>query len=144
MLTRLLTQYPGRVTGSDAWLDTRADLIVRQRVLGSFLTGFGLFLLFAACVVLAVVWGQALGTGLVVLAVAALLAAVVLGVHHAEVIALRVGEPFGTLVLALAITVIELGLIGSVMVSGAAGASALARDTLFATVMIVCNGVVGI
>ena len=70
--------------------------------------------------------------------------AVALGVHHAEVVAHRVGEPFGTLVLALAITVIELGLIGSIMASGGAGASTLARDTLFATVMIICNGVVGL
>src|SRR5262245_37456707 len=72
-----------------------------------------------------------------------LVAAVIVGVHHAEVVALRVGEPFGTLILALAVTVIELGLIGSIMVSGAPGSVTLARDTLFATVMIVCNGVVG-
>ncbi len=74
---------------------------------------------------------------------AGIVAAVVLGVHHAEVVAHRVGEPYGTLILALAVTVIELGLIGSIMLAGGAGASTLARDTLFATVMIVCNGVIG-
>lgn len=95
------------------------------------------------CVLLAVLWGRPLGGALVVLAAAGVVTAVVLAVHHAEVVALRVGEPFGTLVLALAITVIELGLIGSVMLAGTARASTLARDTLFATVMIVCNGVVG-
>lgn len=65
-------------------------------------------------------------------------------VHHAEVIALRVGEPFGTLVLALAVTIIEVSLIVTLMLSGGEAISALARDTVFATVMIVCNGVVGL
>jgi Ca2+:H+ antiporter len=96
-----------------------------------------------ACALLVVVWGRPMGTPLVLLAAAGVVTAVVLGVHHAEIVAHRVGEPFGTLVLALAITVIELGLIGSIMLSGGKGASTLARDTLFATVMIVCNGVVG-
>jgi Ca2+:H+ antiporter len=81
---------------------------------------------------------------LTALLAAALVGAVLLAVHHAEVVALRVGEPFGTLVLAFAVTVIEAGLILSVMLSGAASAGALARDTVFATVMIVCNGVVGL
>jgi len=65
-------------------------------------------------------------------------------VHHAEVVALKVGEPFGTLVLALAVTVIETSLIVSMMLSGGEAASALARDTVFATVMIICNGVLGL
>jgi len=97
----------------------------------------------AACAVLAAIWGRPLGGLSVSLATAGLVAAVIVGVHHAEVVAHRVGEPFGTLVLALCITVIELGLIGSIMLSKAEGASTLARDTLFATVMVVCNGVVG-
>ena len=46
-----------------------------------------------------------------------LLAAVFAAVYHAEVVAHRVGEPFGTLVLALAVTVIETALIVSVMIS---------------------------
>lgn len=98
----------------------------------------------AACIVLAATWAQPLGWILLPLVFAALIAAVLVGVHHAEVIALRVGEPFGTLVLALAVTIIELALIGSIMLSGSPAASTLARDTVFATVMIVCNGVVGV
>jgi formylglycine-generating enzyme len=64
-------------------------------------------------------------------------------VHHAEVIAHRVGEPFGTLILALAVTVIETALIVSVMIAAPAENAGLARDTVFAAVMIVCNGIVG-
>jgi Ca2+:H+ antiporter len=75
---------------------------------------------------------------------AALVAAVLAAVHNAEVVALRVGEPFGTLVLALAVTVIEVALIVSLVVSGGTATTTLARDTVFATVMIVCNGVVGL
>ena len=75
---------------------------------------------------------------------AALIAAVFSAVHHAEVIAHRVGEPFGTLVLAAAVTVIEASLIISIMLSGEGGNATLARDTLFATVMLVLNGIVGL
>lgn len=99
---------------------------------------------FAACVVLAFAWGVDLGWGLLTLAAVALIAAVGAAVHHAEVIALRVGEPFGTLVLALAVTVIEVALIVALMLSDPVATSALARDTVFATVMIICNGVVGL
>lgn len=74
----------------------------------------------------------------------ALIAAVFAAVYHAEVVAARVGEPFGTLVLAVAVTVIEVALVVSVMLSGGAEKAALARDTVFAAVMIVCNGVVGL
>jgi len=81
---------------------------------------------------------------LVALISIALIAAVFLAVHHAEVVAHRVGEPFGTLVLAMAVTVIEVALIVSMMLSGKEANSALARDTVFATVMIICNGVIGI
>ena len=70
-------------------------------------------------------------------------ATVFAAVHHAEVVAHRTGEPFGTLVLALAVTVIETALIVSVMLSAPADNAALARDTIFAAVMIVCNGIVG-
>src|SRR4051794_4716091 len=65
------------------------------------------------------------------------------GVYHAEVVAHRVGEPFGTLILALAVTVIETALIVSVMIAAPAEKAGLARDTVFAAVMIVCNGIVG-
>ncbi|CAG4913372.1 calcium:proton antiporter [Paraburkholderia gardini] len=74
---------------------------------------------------------------------AALAGAVFAGVHHAEVVAHRVGEPFGTLVLAVAVTVIEVALIVSVMLSAGPEKAGLARDTVFAAVMIVCNGIVG-
>src|SRR5215469_11865549 len=63
-------------------------------------------------------------------------------VHHAEVIAHRIGEPFGTLLLTLAVTIIEVALITTIML-GEKPAPALARDTVFAVVMIVCNGLVG-
>ena len=83
----------------------------------------------------------ALGT---VLAAAALIASVLAAVHHAEVIAHRVGEPLGTLVLAIAVTVIEVVLIVSLMVAGGPGTATLARDTVFAAVMIILNGMVGL
>jgi Ca2+:H+ antiporter len=80
--------------------------------------------------------------------VALLLAAVLLGnvisaVHHAEVIALRVGEPFGTLVLALAVTVIEVGMIVVLMMSGEPN-PALMRDSIHAVVMLVLHGLAGL
>ena len=65
-------------------------------------------------------------------------------VYHAEVVAHRLGEPFGTLVLALAVTIIETALIVSIMITGGSETSELARDTVFAAVMIVCNGIVGL
>jgi Ca2+:H+ antiporter len=74
---------------------------------------------------------------------AILIATVFAAVHHAEVVAHRTGEPFGTLVLAVAVTVIEVALIVSVMVGAPAEKAGLARDTVFAAVMIVCNGIVG-
>jgi Ca2+:H+ antiporter len=97
-----------------------------------------------ACLVLAGTWGRSLGWILIGLVTIALMTAVLVAVHHAEVVAHRVGEPFGTLILALAVTVIELALIVSMMLSGGASTAALARDTVFATVLIVCNGVVGL
>lgn len=69
--------------------------------------------------------------------------AVIAAVHHAELVAHRIGEPFGTLVLALAVTVIELGLIVTLMSSAGESAATLARDTVFAAVMIILNGLVG-
>jgi len=98
----------------------------------------------AACLLLALTWERHLDLGLLSLVVIALVVSVFAAVHHAEIIALRVGEPFGTLVLALAITVIEATLIVMLMLSGGEAASAIARDTVFATVMIICNGVVGL
>src|SRR6201997_4523769 len=64
-------------------------------------------------------------------------------VHHAEVIAHRIGEPFGTLLLTLSVTIIEVALIATIML-GEKEVPTLARDTVFAVVMIVCNGLVGV
>lgn len=73
-----------------------------------------------------------------------LVGGILAAVHHAEVIAHRIGEPYGTLVLALAVTMIEVSLIISLMISGGAENNALARDTVFAAVMIILNGIVGL
>ena len=75
---------------------------------------------------------------------AALIGAVIAAVHHAEVVAHYTGEPFGTLVLAVAITVIEVALIVAMMVSGDAARPELPRDTVYSAIMIICNGVVGV
>ncbi|MET1085236.1 MAG: ionic transporter y4hA [Burkholderiales bacterium] len=88
--------------------------------------------------------GAPSGALLDIVCAVALMGVVVAAVHHAEVVAHRVGEPFGTLVLALAVTAIESSLIVSVMLAGGAEKAALARDTMYATVMIIANGVVGI
>jgi Ca2+:H+ antiporter len=79
---------------------------------------------------------------------AAILLAILFGtvfaaVHHSEVIAERIGEPYGTLLLTLAVTIIEVALIATIML-GDKPVPALARDTVFAVVMIVCNGLVGV
>ncbi|RZK49367.1 MAG: ionic transporter y4hA [Pedobacter sp.] len=73
-----------------------------------------------------------------------LIACVLAAVHHAEVVAHRVGEPYGTLILALAITIIEVALIVSLMLTGGPETTALARDTVFAAVMIILTGMIGL
>ncbi len=99
---------------------------------------------FVAWIVLGIAYALP-GNGLLLALVGvALCAAVFTAVHHAEVVAHRVGEPFGTLVLAVAVTVIEVALIVSVMLTSGPEKAGLARDTVFAAVMIVCNGIVGI
>jgi len=72
-----------------------------------------------------------------------MLGAIFAAVHHADVIAHRLGEPFGTLVLTLAVTVIEVALIESIVLTPDSS-PALARDTVFAVIMIVCNGLIGL
>ncbi|WP_294196051.1 ionic transporter y4hA [uncultured Sphingomonas sp.] len=86
----------------------------------------------------------ALGSAGTIGATVVLFGCVLAAVHHAEVVAHRVGEPFGTLVLAIAVTVIEVSLIVSLMLSDAGDASALARDTVFAAIMIILNGIIGL
>jgi Ca2+:H+ antiporter len=73
-----------------------------------------------------------------------LVAAVLAAVHHAEVVAHRLGDPLGSLVLAVAVTVIEVALIVTLMVGGEKDTSTLARDTVFAAVMLSLNGIVGL
>ncbi|MEV6205309.1 ionic transporter y4hA [Streptomyces sp. NPDC051771] len=97
-----------------------------------------------ALLALVFAWGRDLSGLAVVLVALCLAAAVLAAVHHAEVIAHRVGEPFGSLVLAVAVTVIEVGLIVSLMAGGGEKTATYARDTVFAAVMITCNGIVGL
>ena len=108
--------------------------------------------IFPALAVLFFAGATALGVTFTPSAAGAVFAAVLLvilfgtvfaAVHHAEVIAERIGEPYGTLLLTLAVTVIEVALIATIML-GEKPVPTLARDTVFAVVMIVCNGLVGI
>ena len=97
-----------------------------------------------ALAALVVAFLTSVGPWLALVCGAALAGAVFASVHHAEVVAHRVGEPFGTLVLALAVTAIESSLILSMMVAGGHEMAVLARDALYAAVMIICTGVVGL
>jgi Ca2+:H+ antiporter len=86
---------------------------------------------------------SAAGVLLAILLMVILFGTVFAAVHHAEVIAQRIGEPYGTLLLTLAVTIIEVALIATLML-GEKEVPTLARDTVFAVVMIVCNGLVGV
>jgi Ca2+:H+ antiporter len=97
-----------------------------------------------AVVALASTWGRDLPPVLVTVSALLLAGAVLAAVHHAEVVAHKVGEPFGSLVLAVAVTVIEVALIVTLMINGGAKTQSLARDTVFAAVMITCNGILGL
>ncbi|MFZ3495591.1 calcium:proton antiporter [Streptomyces sp. 5.8] len=97
-----------------------------------------------ALVALVFSWGRDLPSLAVALVALCLAGAVLAAVHHAEVVAHRVGEPFGSLVLAVAVTVIEVALIVTLLADGGDKTSSLARDTVFAAVMITCNGIVGL
>ncbi|WP_431278013.1 calcium:proton antiporter [Leifsonia poae] len=94
-------------------------------------------------VLLVAVWNATFGPVLIVVVALVLAGSVLAAVQHAEVVAHKVGEPFGSLVLAVAVTVIEVALIVTLMSSGK-GADTLARDTVFAAVMITMNGIVGL
>ena len=100
--------------------------------------------MFAGAVLVAAAFGLGFGGMIVMLAALGLAGSVFAAVHHAEVVAHRVGEPLGTLVLALAVTLIEVALIVSLMTAGGEEAAGLARDTVFAAVMIILNGIVGL
>jgi Ca2+:H+ antiporter len=101
---------------------------------------------FAGVVLLAADFGLGLRMGGFLVAGIAIgvAGAVFAAVHHADVVAHRVGQPYGTLVLALAVTVIEVALIVSLMIAGGPNTAALARDTVFAAAMIILNGIVGL
>ncbi|MFC0820929.1 calcium:proton antiporter [Moraxella marmotae] len=73
-----------------------------------------------------------------------LIGSVLSAVYHAEVVAHKVGEPFGTIILALSITIIEVALIVSLMVAGGDNSAFLARDTVFAAIMLILNGILGL
>src|SRR3954469_13693039 len=98
----------------------------------------------AALIVLAFTWGSKPPTLLLIIVGVFLATSVLSAVHFAEGVADRVGEPFGSLVLAVAVTVIEVGLIVTLMVSDSKGNETLARDTVFAAAMITTNGILGL
>ena len=97
-----------------------------------------------AAVLLVIAWPRTVSLPVQGVLGVVLALAVISAVHHAEVVALRVGEPFGSLVLAVAVTVIEVALIVTLMSSASASSTTLARDTVFAALMITVNGIVGI
>jgi Ca2+:H+ antiporter len=99
-------------------------------------------LLALGLLILALIFG--VGTLLAVACGAALVGSVLAAVHHAEVVAHRVGEPLGTIALALAVTAIETALILSMMIVGGEEMAVLPRDAIYAAVMIICTGVVGL
>ena len=95
-------------------------------------------------VVLVAAWGRDLPALATAVLAVILGAAVLAAVHHAEVVAHRVGEPLGSLVLAVAVTIIEVALIVTLIASGGPETASLARDTVFAAVMITVNGILGL
>ncbi|WP_090791968.1 calcium:proton antiporter [Asanoa ishikariensis] len=111
----------------------------------AYLTNWTISVPIIALVALFLSWNRDLPGWAVTLVAICLAGAVLAAVHHAEVVAARVGEPFGSLVLAVAVTFIEVALIVTLMISGTPEKTAsLARDTVFAAVMITCNGIVGL
>ncbi|WP_280338391.1 calcium:proton antiporter [Nocardia neocaledoniensis] len=113
-------------------------------MIAALTTRWTMFTPFLAALLLLLTWGRDVPGGVVAVVSAALVAVVLAAVYHAEVVAHRVGEPFGSLILAVAVTVIEVALIVTMMISGGEKTASLARDTVFAAVMITCNGIVGL
>ncbi|MFE4670299.1 calcium:proton antiporter [Streptomyces sp. NPDC056716] len=112
--------------------------------LGSLMRQWTFAVPLLAIILLIFTWGRDLPGGVVAVVTLVLAGSVLAAVHHAEVVAHRVGEPFGSLVLAVAVTIIEVALIVTLMIDGGDKSSTLARDTVFAAVMITCNGIVGV
>ena len=110
----------------------------------SYLARWTVYVPIVAVLVLSLTWGRDLPLPVVTLDGIVLAGAVLAAVHHAEVVAHKVGEPYGSLVLAVAVTIIEVALIVTLMISGGEKTQSLARDTVFAAVMITCNGILGL
>lgn len=98
----------------------------------------------SAMAVLIATWSRHELPAVLALIAVMLIGAIFAAVHHAEVVAARTGEPYGSLILAVAVTVIEVGLIVMLMTGGGPRASTYARDTVFSAVMITLNGIVGL
>ena len=113
-------------------------------MLGRLLARTGTVLPVLGLMATVLTWGRSLPAAVAVVVALVHVAVVVVAVQHAEAIAHRVGEPLGTLVLAVAVTVIEVALLVTLMATEGEKAASLARDTVFAAVMIVCNGIVGV
>ncbi|MFD4462693.1 calcium:proton antiporter [Nocardia sp. NPDC058480] len=113
-------------------------------MIAALTTKWTMYVPILAALVLVLSWGRSVPGLIVALVSVALVGAVLAAVYHAEVVAHRVGEPYGSLVLAVAVTVIEVALIVTMMISGGDKAASLARDTVFAAVMITCNGIFGL
>jgi Ca2+:H+ antiporter len=97
-----------------------------------------------AAIILVFSWGSKPGIALAIVLAVVLIATVLVAVQHAEVIAHKVGEPFGSLILAVAVTVIEVGLIVTLSAGGDEHAATLARDTVFSAFMITTTGIIGL
>ncbi|MEU4417217.1 ionic transporter y4hA [Nocardia salmonicida] len=113
-------------------------------MIAALTTKWTMYVPILAALVLVLSWGRSVPGLIVALVSIALVGAVLAAVYHAEIVAHRVGEPYGSLVLAVAVTVIEVALIVTMMISGGDKAASLARDTVFAAVMITCNGIFGL
>jgi Ca2+:H+ antiporter len=123
-------------------VDHSITTIVRRHW-SSFLVPVGA-LLFYLALLLGGVSGKTDGGFLLsIMNACVLLAAVLAAVSHAERISEKLGQPYGTLVLTISVTTIEVALIMSIML-GEKASSTLARDTIFSVIMIVCNGLVGV
>ncbi|MFC6014319.1 calcium:proton antiporter [Nocardia lasii] len=113
-------------------------------MIAALTTKWTMYVPILAALVLLLSWGRSVPGLIVALVSLALVGAVLAAVYHAEIVAHRVGEPYGSLVLAVAVTVIEVALIVTMMISGGEKTASLARDTVFAAVMITCNGIFGL
>ncbi|TDK25652.1 ionic transporter y4hA [Arthrobacter crusticola] len=128
--------------GQNEWANGRRDPVTS--LIGRLQSSWTVTVPVVALVVLVLTWQRNLGALAVAAVAVVLVGSILAAVHHAEVIAHRVGEPFGSLVLAVAVTVIEVALIITLMISGGPETASLARDTVFAAVMITANGIVGL